>query len=93
MAREVALTEILDAREARSLRQSALLVRHAVPVVSFTLNIAGPVKDSPLLRRTFRAGIEALERGLAAWNLPVLDREERLQVTGCEALYAVSGSG
>ena len=93
MAREVTLTEILDAREARSLRQSALLVRHAVPVVSFTLNIAGPVKDSPLLRRTFRVGIEALERGLAAWNLPVLDREERLQVTGCEALYAVSGSG
>lgn len=91
MLREASLTDILDAREARARRQEELLARYAAPLISFTLNTAGPVKDSPLLRRAFRAGLEELEQGLTAWNLPVLAREKCLQAAGCEALYAVSG--
>ena len=89
---EVTLTEMLDAREARSRRQEALLRQYGAPLISFSMNIAGPVKDSPLLRRAFRAGMEQLEAGLRAWGLEVLSREEKLAVTGCEALYAVDGA-
>ena len=56
MEREVTLTEMLEAREARVRAQDSLRKRYGVPVVSFTLNIAGPVKDSPLIRRAFRWG-------------------------------------
>lgn len=92
MGREVSLLEILDAREARVRRQDALRERYGAAVVSFTMNIAGPVKDSPLIRRGFRAGIRQLEGGLRAFNLEILDREERIADTGCEALYAVRGA-
>ncbi|MBD5169379.1 MAG: triphosphoribosyl-dephospho-CoA synthase CitG [Oscillibacter sp.] len=89
---EVTLTEMLDAREARSRRQEALLRQYGAPLISFSMNIAGPVKDSPLLRRAFRTGVGQLDAGLRAWGLEVLSREETLAVTGCEALYAVSGA-
>jgi len=92
MERETALMEVLEAREARVNRQNAMREQHGVPVISFTLNIAGPVKDSPLIRRTFRTGQAQLEAGLCAARLPVRERLERLAHTGCEALYAVDGS-
>ena len=92
MEREVTLTEMLEAREARVQAQEGLRERYGAPVISFTLNIAGPVKDSPLIRRAFRTGQEQLESGLTAARLPVLERLERQAATGCEALYAVNGT-
>lgn len=89
MEREVTLTEMLEAREARVRQQDVLRARHGAPVISFTLNVAGPVKDSPLLRRAFRAGQEQLEAGLTAARLAVSEKTERLAATGCEGLYAV----
>lgn len=88
---EVTLAEVLEAREARVRQQDRLRERYGSTVISFTLNIAGPVKDSPLIRRAFQAGREQLEAGLTAAKLPVLERLERQEVTGCEALYAVEG--
>lgn len=92
MEREVTLMEMLEAREARVGAQDALREKHGVPVISFTLNIAGPVKDSPLLRRAFQAGLEQLEAGLRAAGLDLRDRLEHRASTGCEALYAVDGA-
>lgn len=92
MEREVTLLEMLEAREDRVRQQDALREKYGTPIVSFTLNIAGPVKDSPLIRRAFRWGQEQLEAGLTAAKLPVLERTERLAPTGCEGLYAVNGT-
>lgn len=92
MEREVTLMEMLEAREERVHWQDALREQYGTPVVSFTLNIAGPVKDSPLIRRAFRWGQEQLEAGLTAAKLPVLERTDRLAPTGCEALYAIGGT-
>ena len=91
MDREVTLIQVLEAREARARQQDVLLEKYGLPVVSFTLNIAGPVKDSPLIRRAFRAGQEQLSAGLRAAGLPALERLEQLTPAGCEALYAVDG--
>ena len=41
---EVSLNQMLLARENRALRQRALLEKYRLPLVSFTMNIAGPVK-------------------------------------------------
>ena len=92
MEREVSLMEVLEAREARVRAQDGLRERYGLPVISFTLNIAGPVKDSPLIRRAFRAGQEELEAGLRAAKLEILWQGENLAHTGCEALYAVDGT-
>ena len=44
---EVSLIQMLDARERRVHHQQELLARYGKPLVCFTMNIAGPVKDSP----------------------------------------------
>mgnify|MGYP001081133329 FL=1 len=92
MEQEVTLTEMLEAREARVRAQDSLRERYGVPVISFTLNIAGPVKDSPLIRRAFRTGQEELRTGLRAAKLEALWQGENLAPTGCEGLYAVKGT-
>lgn len=78
---------MLLARERRAARQTALLERFGKPLVCFTMNIPGPVKDTALIRRSFRRGLEALEERLPK----VLHREAREEVTGCEAIFAVDG--
>ena len=93
MSVEVAPMDMLRAREARALRQQEILARCRRPVISFTMNIAGPVKNSPVIRRAFREGILRLEDALAARGLPTLFREETDRPTGCEALWVVDGPG
>ena len=50
MEQEVSLIQMLDARERRVWHQQELLGAYGKPLVCFTMNIAGPVKDSPLIR-------------------------------------------
>ena len=83
----ILLTEILAVREARATRQQALLQQYHCAVVSFTMNIAGPVKTSPLIHRAFDAGLSALEDALCAY--PIRSKEVIHAVTGDEALFSV----
>lgn len=93
MEHAVTLMEMLDARDARAMRQQLLLEEYSLPVISFCLNIAGPVKNSPVLRRAFREGLERLDCTLLAARLDIAAREEVDQSTGCEALWVVRGDG
>lgn len=93
MEHAVTLMEMLGAREARAMRQQQLLEKYQLPVISFCLNIAGPVKNSPVLRRAFREGLERLACALLAGRLDIVHREEVDQPTGCEALWVVQGDG
>lgn len=88
---EVKLQQVLDARERRARAQERLSAENGTPLISFTMNIAGPVKDTPLIRRAFFWGVEQLDAALRAAKLPVPRREQTLAATGCEALYAVDG--
>lgn len=73
---------MLLARDRRASRQAALLLRYGRPVISFTMNIAGPVKDSPLIRYAFRSGLRQLE----ALPCAQLYREVIFEPTGPEVL-------
>ena len=84
---EVTLTQMLEAREQRAFRQSQLIRDWNKPIVCFSMNIPGPVKDSPLIRRGFRAGIASLDHRLP--KAGILHREIKEAVTGCEAMYVV----
>lgn len=88
----VELSQMLEARDRRAQRQNALLERYRLPVVSFTMNIAGPVKNSPTIRRGFQTGRELLMGQLALVNAPVCFSEEVDEITGCEGLYVVDAA-
>ena len=85
---EVTLAEMLDAREARAAAQAALQARFPnASLISFTLNIPGPVKVTPAVVRAFHDGCRRIDAVLI--DLPVVFREARRPHTGCEALWAV----
>ena len=76
------LGAILAAREYRAQRQQELLAQYGKPLVSFTMNIAGPVKNSALIRLAFYAGLARMEKALGR----PLHREVNVTAAGCEAL-------
>ena len=81
----IQLSEILQAREARAQLQQTFLREYRCPLICFTMNIAGPVKTSPLIEWGFRAGLGALRKALPA----VLNQAIRYLPTGCEAYLSV----
>ena len=81
---EVTLTDILDARERRVRRQQQLLERYPQTLLCFTMNIAGPVKNSPLISRGFAMGRRLLEQQLSAAGAKILHFEEFYEPKGCE---------
>ena len=84
---EVSLQEILEARERRAQKQTELLAQFGKPLICFTMNIPGPIKNSPLITKGFQQGNQLLTALLT--NLPILHKEESYAPTGCEAYYVV----
>lgn len=85
----VDVMDVLAARDRRAGRQQELLAAYAKPLISFTMNIAGPVKRTALIERGFALGLARLEGQLCAARARVLHRETVRKTTGCEALYVV----
>ncbi len=84
---EVTLAQVLQAREDRVRIQQQLLRTYCCPVICFTMNIAGPVKNSPLIQRGFREGLGALATQIPADA--IRQYREDISATGCQAMYAV----
>ncbi len=89
MEQVVTLEQMLSAREVRQARLTAALV-HA-PLVSFTMNIAGPEKSSPLIHRGFLVGCQRLTEVFSTHGITLTLLEQTDEITGYEALYAVQG--
>ena len=84
---QVTLQQVLQAREDRVLLQKQLLQNHRCPLVCFTMNIAGPVKTSPLIERGFRAGLQALHQALPPEAIRV--KQIQYSVAGPQAFFSV----
>lgn len=85
--RHITLAQLLAAREDRARAQQAILQQFHRPILSFTMNIAGPVKDTPLIRRAFQEGIRLFKASVSAQT--ILSSQQECKETGCAALYAV----
>jgi len=80
---EITLEQVLDSRTRRVERQQAALAEGAACLVSFTLNIPGPVKQFSLARAAFGEGLDFLQAtfGPAVQKIETMD-----EPTGSEAL-------
>lgn len=92
MATEVTLPQMLEARERRAARQQELLRAYGKPMVCFTMNIAGPVKNSALIRRGYALGKRLLRQQLAVAGIAVVSFEEIQEITGNEAIFLLDAS-
>ena len=87
MEQPVTLTDMLNARERRAFMQQKLLKKYHASMICFTMNIAGPVKNSPLIRRGFELGIRYLKERIEMQKIQYLHYEEINEITGNEAYF------
>ena len=83
----ITLDELLNAREERVRTQRELLKRHGVPLICFTMNVAGPVKTSPVIERAFGEGVQSILNATQAYQS--LARHEEHSPCGPVFFYAV----
>jgi len=86
----VTLAQMLDARERRAARQQAALARHGLPVVSLTVVMPGPIKDSAVSRALMAIATTAADALFTAKDWPVQQAGRSEGATGPELIYAVA---
>lgn len=98
---KVTLTDMLDCRERRSHLQAKMIREYQCPVISFCMNIPGPVKTSSQIKSAFLAGknvlVEEIKKTASKKNMTPVHSEsvikqlvELHEKTGDELLMAVS---
>ena len=87
---EITLSQMLSRREKRADNQQKFLTQYHSPLISFTMNIPGPVKTNESIRRAFDIGQILLLEGLSKLGAKILDYSEFHGDTGDELLLAVS---
>ena len=85
----VTVEDMAYCREARAMRQTALLKKYEATLLSFTLNIPGGIKLNPLIYKAYRLAKRNILRRLEYFNFPMLHIEEKYAHTGCELLIAL----
>lgn len=90
---ELTLMDLLESRENRVKRQKQLLNDNGGVLVSFTLNIPGPVKDSPSYRAALYEGMAQMKDKLSELGGVSLNYEQvRLLKTGPEGYLCVESA-
>lgn len=84
----VTLEEILEARSRRADRQKELLKSGGTCLISFSLNIAGEIKQFPLACAAFNEGLSEIRKRLA--DRQVLAVESTQAPTGSQAFFLLN---
>ena len=85
----VDLQRMLARRESRFREQQTFLQAHHCPLVSFSMNIPGPIKTNSLIRKAFTLGRDMLLSQLEKAGAKILEASEIHEDTGDELLLSV----
>jgi holo-ACP synthase CitX len=88
---QVELPAMLAARERRAASQQAFLEKYHSPLLSFCLNIPGPVKTTPELRLLFDQTCHDIQICLRKLGITIADSQTIHEATGDEYLLAFTG--
>ena len=86
---DIDLIQMLDCRERRGFIQNELLSKYHCPVISFCMNIPGPIKTNPQIREAFLEGRGTLAAALDKASVAVLQSYDIAEPTGDEWIAAV----
>lgn len=86
---EVSLEEVLESREERVELQRRLISTYKAPLVSFMVNMPGPVKLCPMTLGLHREGMKAILETLESQGKRVLLHQVFEKKTGIEGYIAV----
>ncbi|AGK56151.1 citrate lyase holo-[acyl-carrier protein] synthase [Bacillus sp. 1NLA3E] len=88
-AKETTLEQILESREYRAAHQKELIEKYRLPLVSFKVNIPGPVKRTHESSIIFQEGCNALVKTLKKAGSYLESFETNMTITGYEAYFVV----
>jgi holo-ACP synthase/triphosphoribosyl-dephospho-CoA synthase len=87
----VEVPDMLRARDGRVMAQKKLIEKFQKPLLFFTMNIPGPQKVSPLVRRGFLEGVRRLELALGEAGIGIVYEKVIDYKTGYEKYYVLDG--
>lgn len=88
---EINLQAVLAAKERLAALQAELRQSHQLPVVSFTINIPGSVKDSPVIRNLLRTAVDKFRAAASDSNFDITEERFIYTKAGPAAVAAVDG--
>ena len=87
---EVGIDEILNCREKRVAIQNEMIRKYRKPVISFTMNIPGPIKTNNEIKKAFDIGKNLILEKLKENNIEILEIQELNENTGNELFISVN---
>jgi len=87
---EVGIDEILNCREKRVAIQNEMIKKYNKPVISFTMNIPGPIKTNNEIKKAFDIGKNLILEKLKENNIEILEIQELNEDTGNELFISVN---
>lgn len=85
----VSMDDMLMAREERAARQAAAFMQFSRPLLSITVVMPGPTKDSRLVRRVMESAVQQIDALIHRKRWHQLSREVFWQNTGPQAIYVL----
>jgi holo-ACP synthase len=86
---EVTTEDVSVCREKRASIQKKFIIKYLRSVISFTLNIPGPVKNCAEIKKIFDRGKKEIIQKLSNLKISVLDSLELCEDTGNELILCV----
>ena len=87
---EVGIDEILDCREKRVAIQNEMIKKYNKPIISFTMNIPGPIKTNNEIKKAFDIGKNLILEKLKENNIEILEIQELNENTGNELFISTN---
>ena len=87
---EVGIDEILNCREKRVVIQNEMIRKYRKPIISFTMNIPGPIKTNNEIKKAFDIGKNLILENLKKNNIEILEKKELNENTGNELFISVN---
>ena len=89
---EVGIEEVLMCRERRVDIQNEMIKKYNMPLISFTMNIPGPIKTNQQIKKAFDIGKTLILEKLKENNIEVLEIKELDENTGNELFISVNST-
>ena len=87
---EVGIDEVLLSREKRVAIQNEMIKKYNLPLISFTMNIPGPIKTNDVIKKAFDIGKNLILEKLKENNITILEIQELNENTGNELFISTN---
>lgn len=87
----VLLKDMLECRENRVKLQTKYRLYFQKPIISFCMNIPGPIKTTTKIQKAFDIGCKEIEETLQATKIKILDSTRIHRITGDEWILCAEG--